>query len=155
MAVDRETTIETDPGVVGSGAGGAVIAATAAKAGHRVLVIGAGSLQPPETFTQRELPATESMLERHGLITSKDFAFGVLHGRTAGGGTVVNWMKCLRPPRFTLEEWERAHGIPGVAGPAFRAYLDEVWTRLGVNTEEAVMNPTSQVLHRGCAALGD
>jgi len=154
MAVDRETTIETDLAVVGSGAGGAVIAATAAKAGHRVLVIEAGSLQTPETFTQRELPATDSMLERHGLITSKDFAFGVLHGRTAGGGTVVNWMTCLRPPRFTLEEWERAHGIPGIAGPAFRAYVDEVWARLGVNTDEAVMNPTSEVLQRGCDALG-
>jgi choline dehydrogenase-like flavoprotein len=154
MAVDRETTIETDLAVIGSGAGGAVIAATVAKAGHRVLVIEAGSLHTPETFPQRELPGTESMFERRGLITSKDFAFSVLQGRTAGGGTVVNWMTCLRPPRFTLEEWERAHGIPGIAGPAFRAHLDEVWARLGVNTEEAVITPTSEALQRGCEALG-
>jgi choline dehydrogenase-like flavoprotein len=153
-AVDRETTIETDLAVIGSGAGGSVIAATVAKAGHRVLVIEAGSLQTPETFPQRELPGTESMFERRGLITSKDFAFSVLHGRTAGGGTVVNWMTCLRPPRFTLEEWEHAHGIPGIAGPGFRAHLDEVWARLGVNTEEAVLTPTSEALQRGCEALG-
>src|SRR3989442_11535395 len=65
-AVDRETTIETDLAVIGSGAGGSVIAATVAKAGHRVLVIEAGSLQTPETFPQRELPGTESMFERRG-----------------------------------------------------------------------------------------
>jgi len=154
MAMDRETTVETDLAVIGSGAGGAVIAATAAKAGHRVLVIEAGSLQTPETFTQRELPATDSMFERHGLMTSRDFAFGVLHGRTAGGGTAINWKTCLRPPKFTLEEWERAHGIPGVAGPGFQATIDEVWSRLGVNTEEAVLTPASEALRRGCEALG-
>jgi len=154
MAVDRETTIGTDLAVIGSGAGGAVIAATAAKAGHRVLVIESGSLQTPETFTQRELPATDSMFERHGLMTSRDFGFGVLQGRTVGGGTAINWMTCLRPPKFTLEEWERVHGIPGVAGPGFQAAIDEVWTRLGVNTEEAVLTPTSEALRRGCEALG-
>ena len=154
MAVTRETTIETDLAVVGSGAGGAVIAAAAANAGRRVLVLEAGSLQTPETFTQRELPGAESTLERRGLITSKDFAFGVLHGRTAGGGTAINWMTCLRPPRFTLEEWEREEGIPGIAGSGFQKMIDEVWVRLGVNTQEAVMTPTSEVLRRGCEALG-
>src|SRR5437879_8854329 len=41
-AVDRETTIETDIAVIGSGAGRAVIAATVAKARPRVLAIEAG-----------------------------------------------------------------------------------------------------------------
>jgi len=55
MAADQETTLDMDFVVVGSGAGGAVIAATVANAGHRVLVLEAGCLQTPETFTQREL----------------------------------------------------------------------------------------------------
>src|SRR5436309_5924980 len=154
MPVGGETVVETDLAVIGSGAGGAVIAATAAKAGHKVVVIEAGSLQTPETFTRRELPGTEGLLERHGLITSRAYAFHILQGRTAGGGTVVNWMTCLRPPLFVLQEWERDYGIPGVAGPAFQAHLAEVWARLGVNVEEAVLTPTSDVLRRGCEALG-
>ena len=154
LEVERETVLETDLAVVGSGAGGAVIAAAAARAGHRVLILEAGSLQTPETFTQRELPATEGMFERRGLMTSKDSAFGVLQGRTAGGGTVVNWMTCLRPPGFALEEWERGYGIPGLTGPRFRAHLDEVWSRLGVNTDEAVITATTDVLKKGCEALG-
>ena len=63
-------------------------------------------------------------------------------------------MTCLRPPLFVLQEWERDYGIPGVAGPAFQAHLAEVWARLGVNVEEAVLTPTSDVLRRGCEALG-
>ena len=154
MAVERETTIETDLAVIGSGAGGSVIAAKAAEAGFRVLVLEAGSLQTADTFTQRELPGTEGMLERHGLMASKDFAFGVLHGRTAGGGTAINWMTSLPPPRWALEEWERVYGIAGLTGPAFQMCVDEVWNRLGVTTDESVRTPTSDVLRRGCLALG-
>ena len=154
LAVDRETTLETDVAVVGSGAGGSVIASTIASAGHRVLVIEAGSLQTPDTFTQREFHGTDTMLERHGLMTTRDFAFGVLHGRTAGGGTTVNWMTCLRPPPFALQEWEERFGIPGLTKATFQGFVDEVWARLGVNTEEAALTPISHVLARGCDALG-
>ena len=146
--------IETDLAVVGSGAGGSVIAAHAAKAGFRVLVIEAGSLLDADSFTQRELPGTDGMLERHGLMTSKDLAFGVLHGRTAGGGTAVNWMTCLKPPSFALEEWERTYGIPGLTGPEFAAHVDEVWSRLGVTKDESVLTTPSRILWRGCDALG-
>ena len=154
MAVDADATVDTDLAVIGSGAGGAVIAAKAAEAGHRVLVIEAGALLTPDTFTQRELPGTDGMLERHGLMTTKDFAFGVLHGRVAGGGTTVNWMTSLRPPPWALEEWEREYGIPGLTGPGFQACIDEVWDRLGVTTAESVLTPPSEVLRRGCLALG-
>ncbi len=154
LAVAAETTLETDLVVVGSGAGGAVIAAVAAKAGHRVLVLEAGSLWTPDNFTQREMPGTDSMFEGHGLMASKDFAFGVLHGHTAGGGTAINWMTCLKPPRWLLVEWERDFGIPRLTETGFQAYVDEVWARLGVTTEESVMTPASEVLRRGCEALG-
>jgi len=146
--------VETDLAVVGSGAGGSVIAAHAAKAGFRVLVIEAGPLLTTDTFTQRELPGTDGMLERHGLMTSKDFAFGVLHGRTAGGGTAINWMTCLRPPEFALREWETVYGIPELTGREFAAKVDEVWNRLGVTKDESVLTPPSLILKRGCEALG-
>ena len=153
MNVDGDI-LETDLAVVGSGAGGAVIAAHAAKEGFRVLVIEAGTLLTADSFTQRELPGTDGMLERHGLMTSKDFAFGILHGRTAGGGTAVNWMTCLRPPAFALREWERAYGVPGLTGAEFAANVDEVWNRLGVTKDESVLTPPSVILKRGCETLG-
>lgn len=154
LAVDRETTLETDVAVIGSGAGGAVIAAKVAEAGYRVLVVEGGPYLTSESFPRRELPGTDRMYERHGLLTTRDNAFGILQGHVAGGGTTINWMTCLRPPGWVLEEWEREFGISGVAGQEFAANVDEVWTRLGVNTEEAVLTPPSLVLKRGCEKLG-
>jgi len=154
LAVEHEATFETDAAVIGSGAGGAVIAAHAANAGHRVLVLEAGPRFTPETFPRRELPGTDHMLERNGLLTTKDNAFGVLQGHVAGGGTTVNWMTCLKPPAWLLQSWERDFGIPGVGGPGFASLVDEVWDRLGVNTDESVLTPPSLVLKRGCEALG-
>jgi len=94
------------------------------------------------------------MLERHGLLTTKDNAFGVLQGHVAGGGTTINWMTCLKPPAWVLGSWEREFGIPGIAGPDFAANLEEVWARLCVTTDESVLTPPSLVLKRGCEALG-
>ncbi len=153
LAVESEATLKADVAVVGSGAGGSVIAAKAAEAGYRVLVVEAGPHLASETFPRRELAGTDRMFERHGLLTTRDDAFGILQGRTAGGGTTINWMTCLRPPAWVLQEWERL-GIRGLAGPEFAAMIDEVWARVGANADEAVLTPPSLVLKRGCEALG-
>lgn len=109
---EREATFDADVCVVGSGAGGAVIAATLAEAGYRVLVLEAGPFRTPETFAQREADCYDTMFQGHGLLTSKDLAFNVLAGQTAGGSTTINWMTSLRPPTWALEEWERGAGWP-------------------------------------------
>jgi choline dehydrogenase-like flavoprotein len=154
LPVDRETELEADVAVVGSGAGGAVIAARAAEAGYRVLVLESGPLLTPATFPRREISGTDRMFDRHGLLTTKDNAFGVLQGHVAGGGTTINWMTCLHPPSWVLDSWEKDFGISGVAGAEFLAKLDEVSARLGVSTDESVLTPPSLILRRGCEALG-
>lgn len=151
---ERETTLDTDVCVVGSGAGGSVIAAKLAQAGHNVVVLEAGPYRTADDFTQLEADAYDRMFQGHGLMTTYDLAFGVLAGQTAGGSTTINWMTCLRPPLWAREEWERDHGMAGVTSPAFDAILDEIWQRLNVNTEESLVNPSNEVLRRGCEKLG-
>jgi choline dehydrogenase-like flavoprotein len=151
---EREETLQADVCVVGSGAGGAVIAATLARSGFEVIVLEAGSFRTPETFTQREADAYDTMLQGHGLLTTKDLAFSVLAGQTAGGSTAINWMTSLRPPIWAREEWEREAGMIGLASPEFDALVNEVWSRLHVGTEESQVNPCNEVLRRGCEALG-
>ncbi len=149
-----ETSFEADVCVVGSGAGGSVIAARLAAHGHRVLVIEAGSCRTADDFTQREAETYDTMFQGHGVLTTRDLAFGVLAGQTVGGSATINWMTCLRPPRWAREEWERDSGIAGMTSPKFDAILDEIWHRLNVNVEESVVNPSNDVLRRGCEALG-
>ena len=151
---EGDTTIEADVCVVGSGAGGAVIAAKLAEAGRRVVVLEAGPYVTAEDFTQREADASDRMFEGHGILTTEDLAFGVLAGRVAGGSTTINWMTSLRPPPWALEEWERDHGLHGVTSPEFASLVEDVAERLHVTTEESQVNASNDVLRRGCEALG-
>ncbi len=150
----RETTLTADVCVVGSGAGGGVIAAKLAQAGFKVIVLEAGGYRTPDTFTQREADAYDTMFQGHGVLTTKDLAFGVLAGQTAGGSTTINWMIALKPPIWARKEWERDAGMVGVAGPAFEALIDEAWTRVHATKEESQVNPCNDALRRGSAALG-
>src|SRR2546425_12277042 len=150
---ERETTLETDVCVIGSGAGGSVVAAKLAALGRRVIVLESGPYRTAADFNQREADAYDTMFQSHGILTTKDLAFTVLADQTPGGSATVNWMTCLRPPSWAREGWERA-GLAGVASPAFDALIDEVWSRLHVNTDESVVNPSNDVLRRGSEALG-
>jgi len=150
----QETSLEADVCVVGSGAGGSVIAAKLAESGHRVIVLDAGPYRTADAFTQREAEAYDTMFQGHGVLTTRDLAFSVLAGQTAGGSSTINWMTCLKPPRWARDEWERECGMTGVASPAFDAFIDEVWNRLHVNVDESIVNPSNDVLRRGSEALG-
>jgi choline dehydrogenase-like flavoprotein len=151
---ERETTIGCDVCVVGSGAGGAVIAARLAEAGHRVAVLEAGPYVTAGDFRGLEADAYDTMYEGRGILTTEDLAIGVLAGRVAGGSTTINWMTCLRPPPWALEEWERDHGLLGVTSGGFSDLVDDVERRLHVTTSESRVNPSNDVLRRGCEALG-
>src|SRR6266571_4901725 len=149
-----ELSLDADVCVVGSGAGGSLIAARLAAAGHRVVVLEAGAYRTADDFTQREAEAFDTMFQGHGLLTTRDLAFSVLAGQTAGGSATINWMTCLRPPMWAREEWERDHGMAGVTSAEFDGLLDDVRRRLRVTTAESVVNPSNEVLRRGCEALG-
>lgn len=139
--------------VVGSGAGGSVVAATLAQAGRSVLVLESGPYRDRTGFTGREAETMESLFQRQGLLTTRDLAFQVLAGATAGGSTVVNWMTCLRPSAVVRAEWEAA-GATGVAGPDFDGHLDAVWRRLDVGRTESTVNPANHVLELGAERRG-
>jgi choline dehydrogenase-like flavoprotein len=153
VAGDPEGPLSADVCVIGSGAGGSVVAAELARAGHSVLVVESGPYLDRSTFSGREAPAMEGMFQRHGLLTTRDLAFQLLAGETAGGSTTVNWMTCLRPSPLVRREWEAA-GATGVAGPTFDAHLEAVWERLSVGRAESDVNPSNEVLRSGSARLG-
>ncbi len=149
-----ELSLDADVCVVGSGAGGSVIAAHLAAAGDRVVVLEAGAYRTADDFSQREAEAYETMFQARGLLTTSDLAFGVLAGQTAGGSATINWMTCLRPPLWARHEWERDAGMAGVRSAEFEALVDDVSRRIHVNTAESVVNPSNEILRRGCEALG-
>lgn len=147
-------TLRADVCVVGSGAGGAVIAARCAAAGRDVLVLEAGGYRNEQDFKQLELPGYLELYYGGGLASSESGSIAVLAGQTLGGGTVVNYMNCVRPPERVLGEWAAA-GLEGLDDPAFVAeHVDVVMERIGANTEATEQNATHRRLIAGCDALG-
>ena len=154
VAVTSDTRLTCDVVVVGSGAGGSVIADTLAGWGYDVVVLEQGPYETSETFKQNEMRMMQKLFQQSGTAATKDLSFVLLAGRGAGGGTTVNWNTCLRPPQRVLAEWEKEFGIGGLTGHPFAAYLDEVWKTMGVNSEESQRNGNNGVLWDGCRSLG-
>src|SRR5215217_8115222 len=112
-----EAALEADAVVVGSGAGGGVIAAALAEAGQRVIVLEAGGLFEEADFNGYELWAYQNLYWRGGPNPTADMNVALYAGSGYGGGTTINWTNCLRTKPWVREQWAREHGLEGLNGP--------------------------------------
>jgi choline dehydrogenase-like flavoprotein len=155
LEVSGETaTLSCDVCVIGSGAGGSVIAAECAKAGKDVVVLEMGAYRNEADFSNLEVPGYFELYYGGGLAASESGSISILAGSTLGGGTVVNYMNCVRTPETILAEWE-SHGLAGVSSSSFvEDHMDVVMERIGANTEATRQNQTHQKLLHACDELG-
>jgi choline dehydrogenase-like flavoprotein len=149
----ESATLQADVCVVGSGAGGGVIAAELQKAGSSVVVLEMGGYRNEADFKQLELPGMFELYLGGGLAASEDGSIAVLAGSTLGGGTVVNYMNCIRTPEHIRREWA-AMGVEGIDLPEYEQHIDAVWKRLGVNDTATSQNRTHKKLIQACESLG-
>lgn len=150
---DRAIELDADVVVVGSGAGGGVIAAELSRAGRSVVVLEAGPFVPEPEMPTNELDAFDRMYLDHGLVSSWDGSVAILAGGSLGGGTTVNWMTCIRPPDGVRHAWATQHGLSGVDGPEADDDLAVIERELGVSAPPNVP-PKDAAILRGAAALG-
>ena len=145
--------LEADACVVGSGAGGAVVAARLQQSGMSVVVLEQGGYTSESDLLQLELHDAARTYLNGGLFWSDSGSIGILAGGTLGGGTFVNSLVCLRLPEQVRADWTRS-GLDGLDGPEFDADMDTVWSRIGVNTEATVPNASNQLLARALERAG-
>ncbi len=138
-------TLAADVCIVGSGAGGSVIAAELQRAGRSVIVLERAAYRNESDFHQLELVGAQDLFLRGGLFFSDTGAMGLLAGATLGGGTVINSMVCLRPPERIRAEWA-AGGLEGIETAAFDEHLDAVSRRINVNTEATKPNRVNEMM---------
>ncbi len=146
-------TLSADACVVGSGAGGAVIAAELQKAGKQVLVLEMGGYRNESDFKQLELPGLFELYLGGGLLSSEDGSIAVFAGSTLGGGTVVNYMNCLRTPDRIRGEWAR-HGIEGIDQPEYDSHIDAVMTRINATDAATTQNRQHKKMIQALDACG-
>nr|MBA2382825.1 GMC family oxidoreductase N-terminal domain-containing protein [Chloroflexota bacterium] len=152
-AAEEAITLDADVVIVGSGAGGGVIAAEMTRAGRSVIVVEAGPFLDEAHLPSDEMDAFGRAYLNHGLLTTWDGSITMLAGTAVGGGTLVNWMTSIAPPDDVLADWARDHGIDGIDGPAFAADVAAIEGDLGV-AQATVIPPKDGVILRGAVALG-
>lgn len=130
-----------------------MIAAELQQAGRSVLVLEMGRYRNESDFKHLELPGTLELYLGGGLVASEDGSIAILAGSTLGGGTVVNFMNCIRTPDHIRKEWA-AMGIDGLDTPDFDSHIDAIWQRLSVNYSATSQNRTHKKLIAACEELG-
>ncbi len=148
-------TVSAEVCVVGSGAGGSVIAAKLAAAGKDVLVLEMGGYRNEQDFKQLELAGYLELYYGAGLAASENGSISILAGSTLGGGTVVNYMNCIPTPERIVAEWA-GHGLVGLEDDeAYRRdHIGAVLERINANTEATTQNGTHTRLMEGLDAMG-
>jgi choline dehydrogenase-like flavoprotein len=148
------TTFDADVCIVGSGAGGGVVAAQLAAAGRSVVVLEAGHGDQAADFDQREIVGMQRLYLDQGTTATRDLAVALLAGGCVGGGTSVNWQTSLRLPDNVRDEWTAQSGLRLFSDDAFTRAFDAVEQRLAVGTSESVRNNNNALLERGSRKLG-
>jgi long-chain-alcohol oxidase len=148
LGITRDTTLDCDVCVVGSGAGGGVAAAVLAQAGLDVVVLEAGGHYEEADFDGAELDGLRRLYHGRGTTATDDHGIGILAGACVGGGTVVNYTTSFRTPDELRHEWG---GL--FATNEFTRSLDAVCERLSVNTDHSTTSKREQVVQRGLEAL--
>ncbi len=145
---------ECDVVVVGSGAGGAVAAATLAEAGLDVIVLEAGAHYNRDSYPGDHLEAIAELYRDGGLtIAAGRPPIPVPVARALGGTTVINSGTCFRAPQPVLEDWEKRFGIPWATGlDADYAEAEDFLRVTQLDPER--MGRNGQLAMEGAAAIG-
>jgi choline dehydrogenase-like flavoprotein len=149
------SVLDTEVLIIGSGAGGAVTAATLARAGHTVTIVEEGPWVDPdatEPFSLEEMAAKY----RHGgsCAALGRPAIAYAEGRCVGGSTEINSGLYHRLPVDLANEWQREYDIEEFGGDALDRYAQRIEGELQVSRLPGAPPASSAVLERGAAKLG-
>lgn len=147
--------LSVDLCVVGSGAGGAMVAMVAAEAGMRVLVLEAGALVTPDEMNQREEWMLPQLYWDGGGRTTEDRQVHIHQGKGVGGSTLHNLNLCKRIDPTILASWRRDRGLAHLPPDVWDKLFREVETLLQVSEVPAdLRNPSNKLLQSACERLG-
>ncbi len=153
--IHGDTVLDCDAVVVGSGAGGAPVAAELAEAGYDVIVLEEGSYYQTRDFTA-DTSAMVRQLYRDGGATMAIGNPPILfqEGRAVGGSTVINGGMSWRTPEDILAKWRSESGLPFTTAE-LEPYFERVEKRIHVAPmDEAAIGKDNWLLKKGADLKG-
>jgi choline dehydrogenase-like flavoprotein len=152
--IHGDTVLDADIVIVGSGAGGATMAAELSEAGFDVVVVEEGSYYSTRDFTA-DSSAMIRQLYRDGGATMALGRPPILYqeGRTVGGSTVINGGMSWRTPEKILERWQ--HMGLDTSPKQMEPYFERVEKRIHVAPMDAdAIGNDNKLLKKGADAKG-
>ncbi len=150
---------EFDVIVVGSGAGGGIVAGELAQCGRNVLLLEAGRHLTSEHFKRWEAKADHDLFWpiRFAPLPGGD-VLAFLSGKCVGGSTTINTKVALRADAHDVDKWHAATGLTNADGEPFGVdeltpYYDRVENLLGVR-ERSDWEKSVYTAQAGFRALG-
>jgi len=146
------STLRADAVVIGTGAGGAPVAAHLAEAGAQVVMLEAGPRLETSELTGGEAEMTRRL---YTLAQAAGSGLSLYAGACVGGSTLINDALCWRTPPEVLASWRDAHGLVELDDAGFAPFVDQAWRDLGASpTGRDHVNRNAHVLALGAQALG-
>lgn len=141
--------------VIGSGCGGATLAARLAEAGRDVVLVEQGGYYTKDDFDQRELNMLAKIDGGRGLDTSANGSVVLTYGRNVGGASVHYWADSYRLPDVRAALWEQEFGLVNHAAAALAPHFAEVERDLHIQpASDAYVNRMNALIRDGANELG-
>jgi len=154
--ITGELKLECGVVVVGSGAGGATVAAELAEAGVDVIVLEEGGYHPTGSFTAETGRALRTLYRDGGggmAIGRPSVLFA--EGRCVGGSTVVNGGMSWRTPTQVLDRWAEQEGVLAISEKDLDPYFARAETLLSVGLQDPeAIGRDSELFKAGADAKG-
>jgi choline dehydrogenase-like flavoprotein len=158
--VEGDLEDAADVVIVGSGAGGAVVAAHLAEAGQDVVVVEQGPYVPQERYGKMRPSETMRWLWRDGGLTAAvglgdTPVINVMTGECIGGSSVLTGGVCFRTLGAVLREWSQVLGLAELSESGMAQYFEDVERAVHVEEVPVAMRSRSTALFgAGAERLG-
>lgn len=161
-ARDHEGDLELDADVVvvGSGAGGAVVATELASSGQSVIVLEEGPRVPAQDYARMRPSESMRHIWRDGGMTmalgvGDTPSINVTMGRCVGGSSALTGAVCFRIPDWVLNEWAHDHGLGGYTPAEMEPYAANVERNIHVEwVPESMRSRSTQLFGEGLRKVG-
>ena len=155
LAIEGSTVLSCDVLVIGTGAGGASVAATLAEAGLDVLMLEEGPYIPADQASPDLSKSIPTMWRGGGLTATLGAApIAFAEGRCAGGGTEINSAIFQPAPDTVIEQWARSNHLADLTPGALAPYYERASAAVNACETPGPAGPPTIHLRQAGEAMG-
>ncbi len=152
---EHSKQLNADVCVIGSGAGGAVVAYELAASGYSVIIVEEGGFYSTKDYDGKPLASMKTMWRGAGATVSFGIpSISIPAGKCVGGTTAINSATCFRTPEHVVHQWKQRLQV-NLDFKELESYCERVETIINVTKLPwDVLGNCANIVKRGADALG-